>query len=110
MITDIVPEEEFRKKLAFWLLDNDSSAVLPQGMSREEYASEYILPDFEFEHTQSSSDPQGNIITLLKSCVELSDWETKKGKKAKLTFYRVMKTFASSPDSEPYPMGYIIVE
>lgn len=110
MITDVLSEKEFRSRIALWVLDNDKGAVLPQGMSREEYAENYRLPDFGYVHAQSYADDNGDLITILKSGIYLRDWETRNGKEAgKIEFFKLLKTFAATPDVEPYPMGYIIV-
>lgn len=110
MISDVLSEDEFKKRLAFWLLDNDKAAVPGDGVSREEYAENYRLPEFDYVHTQSFADENGDLISLLKSEVRLRDWETRSGKAPKsFTFYLVLKTSASSPETEPFPMGYIIV-
>lgn len=110
MITDILSEKEFCRRLGLWVLDNDKGAVLPYGMSREEYAESYRLPDFDYVHMQTYPDENGDLITVLKSGVSLRDWETRNSDKPmKFEFYKLLKTFASTPDVEPYPMGYIII-
>ncbi len=110
MISDILSEGEFKKRLALWVLDNDRGAVIPSGYSREDYAELYRLPDFDYIHTQSLADENGDLITLLKSGIYLRDWETRNGKEArKFEFYHVLKTLTDSPEVEPFPMGYIIV-
>ena len=110
MISDLLSENEFRFRLGLWVLDNDKGAFLPQGMSREEYAEGYRLPQISYVHTQSYSDDNGDLITMLKGMIFLRDWETKNGKEErKIEFYKLLKTFSATPEVEPYPMGYIIV-
>lgn len=109
MITDVINEKEFTRQIALWTLKNDKAAILPSG-GKEEYIDSFVLPDFEYTHTQSVANSKGEIITLLKSSIHLRDWETKNGKReASLTFYKVLKSSAVSPDCEPYTEGYIIV-
>lgn len=110
MISDILSEKEFRTKIGLWVLDNDKGAFLPHNMSREEYAESYRLPKIDYIHTQSYSDDNGDLVTMLKGSINLRDWETKNGKTPKkIEFYKLLKTFVATPDVEPYPMGYIIV-
>ena len=110
MISDVISEEEFKKELALWLLENDLSVILPYNESKEDFLSDFVLPEFDYIHTQSVGDKNGDLITLLKGEIHLKEWETKNGKEEKrLVFYKVMKTFSKSPDTEPYPIGYIIV-
>ena len=110
MITDILSEKEFCQRLGLWVLDNDKGAILPHGMSREEFAGNYRMPDFDYVHMQTYPDENGDLITVLKSGISLRDWETRNSEKpAKFEFYKLLKTFVSTPDVEPYPMGYVII-
>ena len=110
MISDILSEAEFKRRLVNWLLENDRGAFLGGSMTREEYIETDRLPDFDYVHTQSFADENGDLITLLRSEIRLSDWETKNGREPrKFEFYRVLKTMTDSPEVEPFPMGYIIV-
>ena len=109
MISPILSEEEFKKRLAFWTLDNDIGATLPQGYSREDYAESFRLPDFDYVHTQSMADENGDLLTLLKSSVHLSDWQTRNHREERnFEFYLVLKTLTDCPEVEPFPVGYII--
>ena len=110
MISDILSEAEFKLRLCEWLLENDRICFLQNGETLEDYAERYRLPDFDYVHTQSFADENGDLITLLRSEIRLSDWETKNGREPrKFEFYRVLKTMTDSPEVEPFPMGYIIV-
>lgn len=111
MISDILSEAEFKQQLCNWLLENDRCAFLKEGMTPEDFAEEYRLPDFDYVHTQSFADENSDLVTLLKSKVHLRGWETKNGLEPKtFTFYKVLKTFTDNPDVEPYPMGYIVLK
>ena len=110
MTSELLSEHEFRRRVAFWLLDNDRGACLPCGVDREEYAEQFRLPDFDYTHTHSCCDKEGDLITMLRGEISLSDWQTRNGREPrKLVFYKVLKTFIDTPEVEPYPMGYIIV-
>jgi len=110
MISDILSEAEFKEKLCQWLLKNDRIYHLQSGETLQDYAERYRLPDFDYIHTQSFADENGDLITLLKSGINLKDWESRSGKAEKFEFYHVLKTFTDSPEVEPFPMGYIIVK
>lgn len=110
MISDILSEAEFKLRLCEWLLENDRICFLQNGETLEDYTERYRLPDFDYVHTQSFPDEQGDLITLLKSRIYLRDWETRNGMEPKkFEFYLVLKTMTDSPEVEPFPMGYIIV-
>ncbi len=110
MISPIINENEFRRSLALWILANDKGASVPSSMTRDEFADSFPMPDFAYTHTQSFADENGDLITMLKSGVYLSEWETRKGTEAaKFEFYKILKTLSDTPEVEPFPMGYIIV-
>lgn len=73
MTSELLSEHEFRRRVAFWLLDNDRGACLPYGVDREEYAEQFRLPDFDYTHTQSCCDKDGDLITMLRGEISLSD-------------------------------------
>lgn len=111
MTSELLNEKDFSRALAFWLLENDRGTYLPSGMSREEFAEEYRLPDFDYEHLQSFCDKSGDIITMLRGEIALSDWKTRNGTQPKkFVFYKMLKTFLDTPEVEPFPMGYIILK
>lgn len=103
-------ENEFRHKLALWLLENDIGVYLPTGITKAEYTETYRLPDFDFAHVQSYADKNNDLITLLKAEIRLSEWETKNGKEPKsFAFYKVLKTETDSEELEQTVVGYILV-
>ncbi len=107
----MLSEAEFKRRLALWTLDNDIGAFLPSGYSREDYAEMFRLPDFDYVHTQSMADENGDLLTLLKSRVHLSGWQTRNHREERnFDFYLVLKTLTDCPEVEPFPMGYIIVD
>ena len=108
-ISDMLSEAEFKVELCKWLIKNDRCCFLKDNMTIEEYAEEYRLPDFDYIHTQSYVDENGDLITMLKSEIRLRAWETKNGYKPKtFTFYHFLKTFIDNPEAEPYPVGYMV--
>lgn len=111
MTSELLTEKELSRILALWLLENDKGTCLPPGMSRNEFADEYTLPEFDYEHLQSFCDKSGDIITMLRAELTLCDWQTRDGKKPrKFVFYKMLKTFLDTPEVEPFPMGYIILK
>lgn len=110
MTSELLGEHEFRRRLALWVLDNDRGACPPLGVDRDEYAEQFRLPDFDYVHTQSCCDGNGDLITMLRGEISLSAWQTRNGREPRrFVFYKVLKTFVDTPEVEPYPMGYIIV-
>ena len=111
MNLDIVSEAEFKRRLAFWLLDNDIGSFLPLNSTREDYAESFRLPDFDYKHYDSYADENGDLVTLLQSEVALKEWHARKphGSK-KFVFCKLIKTFTATSDVEPFPMGYIIIK
>lgn len=109
MSTKLLTEYEFKTELCKWLLKNKRACVLCDDESLEDFVFSYRLPEFDYVHTQSAADVNGDLITMLKSSYVLRDWETKSGKKrAEFKFYLVLKTCTDTPNSEPFPIGYFI--
>lgn len=110
MISKLLTEAEFKQELCNWLLENDRCAFLKDDMTAEDFAEEYRLPDFDYVHTLSAPDENGDLVTMLKSEVHLRSWETKNGYEPRtFTFYHLLKTFIDNPEAEPYPMGYQVL-
>lgn len=110
MQSEILSEAEFKKRLCKWLLENDVISNRQPWQTLEDYAESYRLPDFDYVHTQSVADENGDLITLLKSNVHLRDWETRNGREPRtFEFYLVLKTLTDCPEVEPFPVGYIVV-
>ena len=112
MITsEILSEYEFKKRFVLWRVKNDIGMYLPKDMSIDDYAEVMPMPDFDYVHTQSLADENGDLITMLKGNVHLSDWMTRNHREPRdFTFYLVLKTLTDSPEVEPFPMGYIVVD
>ncbi len=110
MISDLISEKEFTQRIAQWLLENDKGLFKSSNEAKDEYIRTFRMPDFDYTHTQSYPDENGDLITLLRSGIFLRDWETKNGREPrKIEFYKVLKTLTDTPEVEPFPMGYIIV-
>lgn len=108
MVSDILSEWEFKLRLCKWLLENDRICFMQEDETLEDYAERYRLPDFDYVHTQSFADENGDLITLLKGHIHLKDWETRNGYEPRdFVFYKVLKTMTDCPEVEPFPMGYI---
>ncbi len=108
MITDVIGEDECRRIIALWMLDNKKNAVLPVGMSREEYAETFPFPELDYTYTRTQSVGQGQFASLMKGEIVLKDWETKNGRHAaKLTVYKVMIDDADLPEYSSAG-GYIV--
>ena len=109
MISELLSEDEFRRIYAKWRYENDRGVFIPPGITPEEFASDFPLPDEPSEHTQSTADSDGCITTLLKGEIRLSGWQTKSGNEEKVfTYYKVIKT-PDGEGTEPFTAGYIAV-
>lgn len=110
MITDLISENKLKELLACWTLENDIKAYLAPNSTKEEYIEYFRIPELDYKHTQSLPDNNGNLQTLLKAEISLSDWETKNGReKRTFVIYQVLSTPLSAPETEPFPIGYIAV-
>lgn len=111
MNLEIISEFEFKKRLFKWLLDNKKGFYLSPYESVEEYAVAYPLPDFNYVHTQSMADENGDLTTLLRSKYHLSDWQTRSGKQhMDFEFYRILKTYLDRVEDGPVEIGYIVLD
>ncbi len=105
MITDILKEEEFRQKLAFWMLENDWGTLLPLNTSKDDFALDFPIPKVNYVHTQSTLNSDGSVTTLLKAKISILPSRSRTGKEVHLTFYKIMNTIM---DNDPVCVGYII--
>ena len=111
MMPEIISEAEFKIRFCKWLLKNKRTFYIPHGETLEDYARFYSLPDFDYEHTQSMPDENGDLTTLLRCDYKLSDWRTKNGREhAYFKFYCVLKTYLDRVEDGPVVYGYCIIE
>lgn len=108
---EIISEAEFKIRFCKWLYKNKRSFYIPPDETVEEYAEFYRLPDFDYEHTQSLADENGDLTTLLKCDYELRDWQTRNGKHhVHFRFYCVLKTYLDRVEDGAVVYGYCIIE
>ncbi len=111
MNLEIIGEKEFRISFCKWMQKNCRFFWLPKGETIEDYAPLYRMPDFDYVHTQSMGDVDGNLTTLLRSKYHLHDWQTKSGKEpADFEFYRILKTYTDRVEDGPVDIGYVIID
>ena len=111
MVPEIISEFEFKKRFCKWLLDNKRAFYLNSGDTIEDYAETYRLPDFDYIHTQSMADENGDLTTLLRCNYQLRDWQTKNGRKhVNFNFYCILKTYLDRVEDGPVVYGYSIIE
>ena len=110
-LSDIINEDEFKRRYVLWQLRNSIMPVLPLGSTVDDYVETLPMPDIEYTYYKSIADENGDLITALKSSFHLDSWQTRNHKyPVDFVFYLILKTLADSPEVEPFPMGYIIVE
>ena len=108
---EIISEAEFKIRFCKWLCKNKRSFHLPPDETLEDYAEIYRLPDFDYVHTQSLADENGDLTTLLRCNYELRDWQTRNGRNhAYFKFYCVLKTYLDRVEDGPVVYGYCIIE
>ncbi|MBQ8764113.1 MAG: hypothetical protein IJZ07_08415 [Clostridia bacterium] len=106
----LLSEWEFKLKVVDWLLKYDIAFFRFPGFTRDDYADMYRLPDFDYVHTISMIDSDGDLMTMLKGEMHLKSSQSRSFNEEKLVFFHVLKTFIDSPEVEPFPMGYIILD
>ena len=106
----VITEDELRRALGAWMLDNSRTEFIPEGQSREDYLEAFRLPRAEYVHTQTCLDSNGDAVTTLKATIKLKDWQTKGGKAdAVFVYYMILKTLTARPNAEAEVVGYIVV-
>lgn len=106
---ELISAEEFREKAARWVYANDRNAAVNGAESEEDFVFLYRLPEnTDYEHFYSFADSNGDVSTMLSGRLEISAARSRSGEKAVLEFFRVLRTFTSTPDVAPEIMGYII--
>ncbi len=112
MISEILNEFSFKKRLCDWLLKYERGfKACYYDYSLEDIAEIYKLPEIDYVHTQSQLNENGDLITLLKGKITISATVAKNhGEPLDFVFYRVLKTPTDTPEVEPFPVGYIIYQ
>lgn len=109
LVSELLTEREFRRVLGLWYLETRLGECCTG--TEEDYIDSFRIPDVNYVHTQSFADINGDLISLLKAEIHLADWETRTFRQggAKFVFYKVLRTFADTPEAEPDEMGYIVI-
>ena len=111
MYPEIISEYEFKKRFCQWLLENKRSFRIDSDDTVEGFAQTFRLPDFDYVHTQSLPDENGDLTTLLRCDYELRDWQTRNGKEhVTFSFYCVLKTYLDRVEEGPEVYGYCIIK
>ena len=72
---------------------------------------DFIDKHYDYVHTQSLADENGDLTTLLRCNYELRDWQTRHGRNhAYFKFYCVLKTYLDRVEDGPVVYGYCIIE
>ncbi|MBQ4338913.1 MAG: hypothetical protein IJC37_05765 [Clostridia bacterium] len=102
-------EDELRTELAGWLYRNRITAYYTFPGDLEAFCLSFRLPEFDYEHTRSCPDENGDLITFLRAKVHLSDIETFSKKDAEFVFYKILCTYIQVPHIVPDTLGYVIL-
>lgn len=105
----LLSERELKAALARWTLENSRTAFIPLGLEAEDYIEAFVMPEVRFVHTQSLSDENGDLLTLLKAVIHLTDLQSRRGRAVDFVFYKILRTFTATPDVVPDVVGYIVV-
>lgn len=109
LVSDLLTEREFRRVLGMWSLKTRLGECCTGTV--EDYLDSFRIPEVQYVHTQSFADLNGDLISLLKAEIHLADWETRAFSPGgeSFVFYKVLRTFADTPEAEPDEMGYIVI-
>lgn len=105
----LLTEDELRTELARWLYRNRITAFYTSPHDIEAFCLAFKLPEFDYEHTRSCPDENGDLLTLLRAKVHLSCIETFSKKDADFIFYKILRTYMQAPQIVPDALGYVIV-
>ena len=101
-------DDEFRRCVAKWMLENSVAAFVPLGGDKSDYIDSFVMPDVEYTHFDSYADENGDLITMLRAEIALKPSAARSGKAEKLVFFKVLRTYVSTPDITPEELGYIL--
>ena len=101
-------QDELRRCVAQWMLENSVTAFVPLGGSKSDYIDSFVMPDVVYAHFDSCADENGDLITLLKAHIDLKPTASRSGKAEKIVFFKVLRTYISTPDVAPEEVGYIL--
>lgn len=107
---NLLSEKEFKEEIVRWRLKYDRIFFIKEGYELEDYVHEYDFPDFDYVHVDSFIDDDGDVMTYLRGELTIDRTQSRNFKTQRMIFYHIIKTFIDSPEVEPYPMGYIIVD
>ncbi len=110
MSGNIIGKDDLRRAAAQWTLEHSVCAFIPLGATKNDYIDSFVMPEVEYSHFNSYVDENGDIITMLRAEIILKPSASKTGRKEQFVFFKLLRTFVSTPDVIPETVGYIILK
>lgn len=106
----LLSEDELKEYLARWTIKHSRFAPKPKSSGEAAFIFEYAVPDTRFEVLSHSISADDNILSVFKTEIILSDWQSRDEKRHRIAYLKFMTTEIDSLGNLfSYISGYSIV-
>ena len=106
----LLSEDELREYLARWTINNSRFAPKPKSSGEAAFIFDYAIPDTDFEVLSHCVSGNDDIMSVFKTEIILSDWQSRDQKRHRIAYLKFMTTEIDSLGNLfSYISGYSIV-
>ena len=104
---EILSADALRREFARWYFANCVTAFVPDGYTVNDCVETFRMPDTgKGTYAGSYVDANGDIISEFRCIFRLNSTASKSGKAAGFVYYRLLRTYSSTPDVVPEEIGF----
>lgn len=93
---ELLNEQQLRHRLAVWTMKNSRFAPQPKSCGEAAFIESYRIPETQYKFVRSAIGANDRIISIFKSAVSLSSWQSRSGKECAIVFCKAVETDVDS--------------
>ena len=106
----LLSEDELKEYLARWTMNNSRFAPRSKSSDEAAFIFDYVIPDTRFEVLSHYISGNDDIISVFKTEIILSDWQSRDQRRHRIAYLKFMTTEIDSLGNLfSYISGYSIV-
>lgn len=109
--SDFFNESQLKELLARWTIKWSRFAPKPKSSGEAAFIFDFTIPDTDFTLLSNTITKNETILTILKTQVVISNWQSRDNHSHTITYLKVIETDVDSLGNMfPDNIGYIIIK